>query len=49
MTSDERASLDAMLVSLVRVGGSDLHLTVGAPPTVRINGAAAVICPATTT
>jgi twitching motility protein PilT len=37
-TSDERASLDAMLVSLVRVGGSDLHLTVGAPPTVRING-----------
>ncbi|GAA1537022.1 type IV pilus twitching motility protein PilT [Dactylosporangium maewongense] len=38
VTSDERASLDAMLVSLVRVGGSDLHLTVGAPPTVRING-----------
>ena len=37
-TGDERASLDAMLVSLVRVGGSDLHLTVGAPPTVRING-----------
>jgi twitching motility protein PilT len=37
-TSDDRASLDAMLVSLVHVGGSDLHLTVGAPPTVRING-----------
>ncbi|HEV7896379.1 MAG TPA: type IV pilus twitching motility protein PilT [Planosporangium sp.] len=33
-----RQSLDAMLVALVHAQGSDLHLTVGAPPTVRLNG-----------
>jgi twitching motility protein PilT len=33
-----RASLETMLVELVNSQGSDLHLTVGAPPTVRING-----------
>jgi twitching motility protein PilT len=36
--AEERAELDTMLVSLVRAGGSDLHLTVGAPPTVRVHG-----------
>ena len=36
--SDERASLETMLVSLVREKGSDLHLTVGVPPTIRVNG-----------
>jgi twitching motility protein PilT len=35
---DQRASLDTMLVALVSAGGSDLHLTAGAPPTVRVNG-----------
>jgi twitching motility protein PilT len=33
-----RASLDTLLMALVNVQGSDLHLTVGAPPTVRVNG-----------
>jgi twitching motility protein PilT len=33
-----RASLDAMLVAMVNERGSDLHLTAGAPPTVRVNG-----------
>ncbi|GAA1794505.1 type IV pilus twitching motility protein PilT [Planosporangium flavigriseum] len=33
-----RASLDDMLKALVDVHGSDLHLTVGAPPTVRVDG-----------
>ncbi|MGI5169958.1 type IV pilus twitching motility protein PilT [Spirillospora sp. CA-253888] len=32
------ASLDAMLVGLVSRDGSDLHLTVGAPPSVRVHG-----------
>jgi twitching motility protein PilT len=35
---DERASLDTMLVAMIKAGGSDLHLTVGAPPTVRVSG-----------
>ncbi|HYN95415.1 MAG TPA: type IV pilus twitching motility protein PilT [Pilimelia sp.] len=35
---DARAALETMLVSLVEEHGSDLHLTVGAPPTVRVNG-----------
>src|SRR3712207_6216280 len=35
---DARASLDTMLVSLINERGSDLHITVGAPPMVRING-----------
>jgi twitching motility protein PilT len=33
-----RGSLDVMLRALVDDRGSDLHLTVGAPPTVRVNG-----------
>ena len=36
--SEERADLDTMLMALVLAGGSDLHLTVGAPPTVRVHG-----------
>jgi twitching motility protein PilT len=36
--SDERASLDTMLVALIESKGSDLHLTVGAPPTIRVHG-----------
>jgi twitching motility protein PilT len=35
---DQRASLDTMLVALVNAHGSDLHLTVGAPPTIRVHG-----------
>jgi twitching motility protein PilT len=30
--------LDDLLTEVVRVGGSDLHLTVGAPPVVRVQG-----------
>lgn len=36
--NDNRESLDAMLVALINAGGSDLHLTVGAPPTIRVHG-----------
>ncbi|MEN3307741.1 MAG: twitching motility protein PilT [Micromonosporaceae bacterium] len=36
--ADQRAALDTMLVALVEAGGSDLHLTVGAPPTIRVHG-----------
>jgi twitching motility protein PilT len=35
---DERASIDAMLEALVEAEGSDLHLTAGAPPTIRVHG-----------
>jgi twitching motility protein PilT len=35
---DERASLDTMLVALIEAGGSDLHLSVGAPPVIRVDG-----------
>ncbi len=34
----DREYLDRMLFELVESRGSDLHLTVGAPPTVRVNG-----------
>jgi twitching motility protein PilT len=34
-----RASLDGMLRALVEAKGSDLHVTVGAPPTIRVHGA----------
>jgi twitching motility protein PilT len=34
----KRVDLDELLLHLLDVGGSDLHLTVGAPPTVRKNG-----------
>jgi twitching motility protein PilT len=30
--------LDAALIAMVRIGASDLHLTTGAPPMVRMNG-----------
>jgi twitching motility protein PilT len=33
-----RVALDDLLLHVVREGGSDLHLTVGAPPTVRLRG-----------
>jgi twitching motility protein PilT len=33
-----RAALDGMLTTLVRHGGSDLHLTVGRPPMMRLHG-----------
>jgi len=36
---DERADLDTMLTALVQGQGSDLHLTAGAPPTIRVHGA----------
>jgi twitching motility protein PilT len=36
--SGDRAYLNEMLTQLVRAGGSDLHLTVGAPPTIRVHG-----------
>ena len=35
---DERGLLNAMLVAAVAEQGSDLHLTVGAPPTIRVHG-----------
>jgi twitching motility protein PilT len=34
----KRLDLDELLIHLLEVGGSDLHLTAGAPPTVRRNG-----------
>jgi twitching motility protein PilT len=34
----DRRALDALLVALIDAGGSDLHLTVGAPPTIRVHG-----------
>jgi twitching motility protein PilT len=36
--SAARQALDTMLAKLIENNGSDLHLTVGAPPTVRIHG-----------
>jgi twitching motility protein PilT len=36
--TDERASLETLLVALINERGSDLHLTVGVPPTIRVNG-----------
>ena len=36
--SAARAALDTMLAKLIENNGSDLHLTVGAPPTIRIHG-----------
>jgi twitching motility protein PilT len=34
----DRASLDPLLIAMVQEQGSDLHLTAGAPPTIRVNG-----------
>ena len=36
--SDMREALDTMLVALVEAGGSDLHLTTNAPPSIRVHG-----------
>ncbi len=38
---DLPGSLDQLLTETVRLGGSDLHLTVGIPPCVRLNGSLA--------
>jgi twitching motility protein PilT len=35
---DPRAFLDRLLVEMVQAHGSDLHLTAGAPPTIRLHG-----------
>jgi twitching motility protein PilT len=35
---DQRASLDTMLVSMIDAQGSDLHLTAGSPPRMRVHG-----------
>jgi twitching motility protein PilT len=37
-TSEARDALDTMLTALIHSGGSDLHITVGAPPTIRVHG-----------
>ncbi len=37
-SDDARATLDTLLVSLINARGSDLHLTVGAPPMIRVHG-----------
>jgi twitching motility protein PilT len=36
--AEARASLDAMLGIVVREGGSDLHITAGSPPAMRLHG-----------
>ncbi|MEP6981987.1 MAG: ATPase, T2SS/T4P/T4SS family, partial [Nakamurella sp.] len=36
---DAHPTLDQLLVQTVEMGGSDLHLTVGIPPSVRLHGA----------
>jgi twitching motility protein PilT len=36
--NDVREALDTMLAELVQNDGSDLHLTVGAPPMIRVHG-----------
>jgi len=36
--TDSEIDLDELLVILVESGGSDLHLTVGIPPAIRVNG-----------
>jgi twitching motility protein PilT len=38
VTGDAQDELDTLLTALIRAGGSDLHLTAGAPPTVRVHG-----------
>ena len=37
-SGEARASLDTMLVAMIEAQGSDLHLTVGAPPSIRVHG-----------
>ena len=36
--SDAQIPIPELLTALLEVGGSDLHLTAGTPPTVRVNG-----------
>jgi twitching motility protein PilT len=36
--SGDRAALDRMLTEIVQAGGSDLHITAGAAPTMRLHG-----------
>lgn len=36
--SGPRLVLDDLLVAVLQTGGSDLHLTLGAPPTIRVRG-----------
>jgi twitching motility protein PilT len=43
VTSTTRVVLDELLVRVLEIGGSDLHLTEGAPPTVRLRGEMQVI------
>ena len=38
-----RLILDDLLIHVLKLGGSDLHLTKGAPPTVRLRGEMQVI------
>ena len=38
VASADQEYLNRMLYELVEHKGSDLHLTVGAPPTIRVNG-----------
>ncbi|SDT69646.1 type IV pilus twitching motility protein PilT [Actinoplanes derwentensis] len=37
-TPEDLEVLDQLLVTLVEAGGSDLHLTVGSPPMIRVHG-----------
>jgi twitching motility protein PilT len=37
-STDDLDVLDQMLITLVESGGSDLHLTVGSPPMIRVHG-----------
>jgi twitching motility protein PilT len=37
--SDSRQALDTLLTALIQSRGSDLHLAVGAPPSIRVHGA----------
>ena len=38
---DAKADLDHLLMQMVDAGGSDLHLTVGIAPSIRVHGALA--------
>jgi twitching motility protein PilT len=42
-TTPSRLVLDDLLVRVLQIGGSDLHLTLGAPPTIRLRGDMQVI------
>jgi twitching motility protein PilT len=43
-TLDAHGSLDELLTQTVGMGGSDLHLTVGSPPWVRLHGSLTPLC-----